>query len=233
MCGRFTLTVDAASLARMYSNDIGELAEWQPTFSIAPTERVPVVRERLDKDTGTVHREISPMEWGLRPSWATTPGPKPINARLETAATKRMFQQAFNRHRAIVPMSGYFEWVPEDGKKQPYYLFSEDHPILHAAGLYAMRKDEHGEWQLTFAIITTDATDAAGRVHDRMPVLMPDELAADWVDPARLASGEEMTARLAAAAEASAKTLQVRKVSRRVNSVQTADPHDASLLDPV
>lgn len=141
-----------------------------------------------------------------------------------------MFRGSFSKMRAVIPITGYYEWIPEDGKKQPYYLHRADHAILHAARLYAARKDEEDQWQLSCKIITTDAKDAAGEVHDRMPVFLPDELAADWLHPGPLDSADEMTARLADSAAAGARSLQVRKVSQRVNNTRTLDHTDPTLI---
>ena len=232
MCGRYTLTVTGQDLAREYATSPDELTGWQPAFSIAPSNRVPVVREYVD-DNGELHRQMTPMSWGLRPSWAKDKMPRPINARLETAATKPMFRGSFSKMRAVIPMSGYYEWVPEDGKKQPYYLYRATDTILHAAGLYAARKDEEDQWHLSCTIITTDAEDAAGTVHDRMPVFLTDELAADWLHPGSLDSAEEMTARLADAAGAGARSLQVRKVSQRVNNTRTVVRADPTLISAI
>lgn len=229
MCGRYTLTVTGQDLAREYATSPGELAGWQPAFSIAPSNQVPVVREYVD-DNGELHRQMTPMSWGLRPSWAKDKMPRPINARLETAASKPMFRGSFSKMRAVIPMSGYYEWVPEDGKKQPYYLYRAADTILHAAGLYAARKDEDEQWQLSCTIITTDAKDAAGTVHDRMPVFLSEEVVGDWLHPGSLDSAEEMTARLSAAAGAGARSLQVRKVSPRVNNTRTVDRTDPTLI---
>src|SRR5699024_18204 len=108
--------------------------------------------------------------------------------------------------------------------------YRESDTILHAAGLYAARKDEEDRWQRSCTIITTDAEDAAGTVHDRMPVFLSDELAGDWLHPGPLDSAEAMTARLADAARAGAESLQVRKVSQRVNNTRTADRTDPTLI---
>lgn len=42
MCGRYTLTISGHDLAREFSTDPGELTDWQPAFSIAPSNRVPI-----------------------------------------------------------------------------------------------------------------------------------------------------------------------------------------------
>ena len=84
----------------------GPTANW----NIAPTHTVPVVREFVDDD-GEVQRSLELARWGLYPAWAKDKGPRPINARLETIATNGMFRGPFSSGRAIVPMTGYYEWV--------------------------------------------------------------------------------------------------------------------------
>lgn len=112
-------------------------------------------------------------------------------------------------------------------------ITDEDRTILHAAGLYAARKDKDEQWQLSCAVITTDAKDAVGEVHDWMPVFLSEELASDWLHPGPRDSAEEMTARLADAAEAGAQSLQVRKVSQRVNNTRTVDRTDPTLISAI
>ena len=99
-------------------------------------------------------------------------GPRPINARLETIATNGMFRGPFSSGRAVVPMTGYYEWVEaEGGGKDPFFIHHPDGELLHAAGLAAASKSEDGGgWDVTFTIVTREARDAGGEVHDRMPV---------------------------------------------------------------
>ena len=49
-----------------------------------------------------------------------------FNARAETVAEKPMFRSAFKRSRCIVPASGYYEWRPAEGAKQPYFISAAD-----------------------------------------------------------------------------------------------------------
>ena len=63
--------------------------------------------------------------------------PSTFNARAETVGEKPMFRSAFKRTRCIVPASGYYEWWPSEGAKQPYFT---------SAGLWDQWKDpETGE----------------------------------------------------------------------------------------
>lgn len=176
-------------------------------------------------------RELERSRWGLRPSWAKDSGPRPINARLETAATNGMFRAAFSSSRALVPMSGYYEWqeAHEDGRqvKNPSYIHSPDTPLLAAAGLVAARQDDGSdEWTTTFTIITRTGEDAAGEVHDRMPVFLSPAAWDQWLDPANVEDKDALLDVLDVESRRIAATLTTYRVSRAVNNVRT----DPSLL---
>jgi len=205
----------------------GRLEDWRPAYSIAPTDPAPIVRER-ERDGG-VERELELASWGLRPGWAR-PGTAPINARLETLASNRMFLGAFERARCLVPMRGYFEWEKRPDGKQPYFLHGDG--LLAAAGLYAVRKEADG-WAVSFTVVTREATDASGEVHERMPAFVAPEFWEAWLSPERPRAPEELLALLDATSREVASTLTAYPVSRRVNSVRTADPSDPALIEPV
>ena len=57
---------------------------------------------------------------------------------------------------------------------------------LAAAGIYTPRKDDAGEWYLTVSIITREARDASGEVHDRMPVFLEPGVFDRWLSPAKI-----------------------------------------------
>ncbi|WKK72218.1 SOS response-associated peptidase [Rathayibacter oskolensis] len=181
MCGRFAMDSETDELIREFVAAGGRAADWAPDFSVAPTDSAPIVRERLHDDA--VEREIELASWGFTPSWSKGKGPSPINARLETVASNGLFRGAFAKQRAIVPMRGYYEWEAREDGKQPFFLHG-DEPILAAAGLYTARKTGD-EWQVSFTIITREARDASGDVHDRMPVFLTPDVRDEWLNPPR------------------------------------------------
>ena len=132
------------------------------------------------------------MRWGLVPSWAkdTTGGARMINARAETVAVKPAFRAAFARRRCLIPADGYYEWMTEDKAKQPYYIYRTDGGILAFAGIYELWRDsqvpeDHEDaWYWSASIITTQATDDIGRIHDRTPMVIAPDDWTDWLDPA-------------------------------------------------
>ncbi|UQN30524.1 SOS response-associated peptidase [Brachybacterium kimchii] len=236
MCGRFVLDYDETGLLHAYvaTKADREGPDWSPVYSIAPSTLVPVVREHYD-DEGELQRTLEPARWGLRPSWAKEKGPRPINARYETVMTNGMFKGSFTSQRIVVPMTGYYEWVEqEDGTKQPYYVHPEKGGLLNAAGLAAARKDGD-DWQVTFTIITREAKDAAGDVHDRMPAYLPDEKLGEWLAPGKLDDDEkaDLHQGLGEVSEEIAKTLMTYPVSREVNNARKIDRTDPALIEPL
>ena len=64
MCGRYTFT-SPEEAARALFKYTGPPLNLRPRYNVAPTDDVPVVRNR--KDGG---RELAMMRWGLVPFWA-------------------------------------------------------------------------------------------------------------------------------------------------------------------
>ncbi|WP_329255677.1 SOS response-associated peptidase [Actinoallomurus sp. NBC_01490] len=169
-------------------------------------------------------RELHVARWGLVPFWAkdVSIGARLINARVETAHEKPAFRRAFALHRCVVPADGYYEWQATDGGKQPHFIRPADGGILAMAGLYAVWRspDAAGGRLLTCTILTTEATDDVGRIHDRMPMLVEPERFGAWLDPA-LTDPDEVRSLLVPAAEG---RLESYPVSTAVNKVANNGP---------
>lgn len=183
------LEVDAQGLLRSYAARPAKAFDWDAAFSIAPRTKAPVVLEHIDDD-GELQRTLEFARWGFKPAWAKEKGPRPINARFETAHTNGMFRAGFASSRAVVPMTGYYEWVEMDDGKQPYFVHATGGELLHAAGLTTAEQNSDGEWDVSFTIITREARDAAGDVHDRMPAFLDEDLISDWLTPGKLEKDE-------------------------------------------
>jgi putative SOS response-associated peptidase YedK len=125
-----------------------------------------------------------PMRWGLLPPWAkdTRLAYSTINARLETVTAKPAFRAAWKQRRALIPSSGYYEWIQLDARtKQPYYVRMQDAPVMFYAGLWESRRDASGQELLTYSIITRDADQTVRTLHDRMPLVLPPGAHPDWL----------------------------------------------------
>jgi putative SOS response-associated peptidase YedK len=59
------------------------------------------------------------------------------------------------------------------GAKQPYVIATKDGSPFGIASLWENWKPPaSGEWIRTFTVITTDANELAGQIHDRMPAIL-------------------------------------------------------------
>ncbi|MGW5330313.1 SOS response-associated peptidase [Streptomyces sp. NPDC004014] len=245
MCGRYVSTRRPQDLAQLF-----HVGEWPvtevlaPSWNVAPTDDVWAVLERTPRgDDGATapSRELRPLRWGLVPSWAKEPkiGARMINARVETVDEKPAFRRAFAKRRCLLPADGFYEWQsvqdPVTGKvrKQPYFIHPEDDQVMALAGLYeywrdpaVTQDDDPAAWLMTCTIITTEATDAAGHVHPRMPLALTENNYEAWLDPAHQ-DQEDLRALLGRPAGGH---LDALPVSTAVNNVRNNGPQ---LLDPV
>ena len=184
MCGRFAMDKETDELIAEFvaTEGTARLQDWRPSWNVAPTDPVPIVREHGGR------REVDLVRWGLVPPTSPTfGGGKPIiNARIETVATNGLFKGAFASRRCIVPARGYFEWQLQEGGKQPYFIHEPDADLAMAGVLGAWTDrtktpDDPDRWRLSVAIITRDAHVAPGEVHDRMPACLSADAYDDWL----------------------------------------------------
>lgn len=235
MCGRFVSARKRLELLEEFAVERDAVpADRDPDYNVAPTKRIYTVLDRTDRDKGgKTRRELRMVRWGLVPSWAknASAGARMINARAETVAVKPAFRAAFAKRRCVIPADGYYEWQSAaEGKKpkQPFYIYRTDGGILAFAGLYELWRDEslpddHDHaWLWTASIITTDATDEIGKIHDRTPMVIPTEGWADWLDPAN--SDKELLLATMRPATLSGAGLTSHPVSTAVNSVRNNGP---------
>lgn len=177
MCGRFTLHTNFAEIAAEF--EITTLPLLQPRYNIAPTQPVAALRW----SEANREREFAWFRWGLVPSWADDLkiGNRMINARAETVADKPAFRAAFRRRRCVVLADGYYEWKKEGARKQPYYIRLREGQVFGMAGLWECWHAPDGSAVETCTVITTDANELTKSVHDRMPVLIDGQSAAEWL----------------------------------------------------
>lgn len=182
MCGRFTLTASAQIIAEFFK--LSEVPEIKPRYNIAPTQSVATVTLSPEK----MQRQFQFMRWGLIPSWAKDMkiGSHTINARSETVAEKPAFRSAIKHRRCLIIADGFYEWQPQGKKKQPYYFTMANSEPFAFAGLWEhweSKEAENAEKLVSCSIITTVANETVKPVHDRMPVILPENAWEEWLNP--------------------------------------------------
>lgn len=150
-------------------------------YNIAPSQKIPAVRVSRSKD-----RELAMLRWGLIPFWAKEQSSnyRMINARADTVFSKPAYKAAISRRRCLIPASGFFEWKRGERGKQPYMVRLRSDELFGMAGLWERwESSETGEVIESCAILTTRPNSAVGELHDRMPVIIPPDFYAHWLDP--------------------------------------------------
>ena len=176
MCYRFVRESNIAEIAREF--DVDEIEEdISPSFNVSPTHNVPALI-----NDGV--RRIEVLRWGLIPPWAEniSIGNKLLNARGETITEKPSFRLAFKKRRCLIPATGYYEWKREGSNKTPMFIHLKDEKIFGMAGLWERWTSPSGEQINSFTIITIAANDWLKPVNDRMPVIIPKDQVALWLD---------------------------------------------------
>jgi putative SOS response-associated peptidase YedK len=102
VCGRFEISALDQILATF---DADEAVELSPRYNIAPSQEIPIVRQKDGR------RKITLARWGLVPYWAKdlSIGNKLINARSETVQTKPAFRDSFAHRRCLIPATGFYD----------------------------------------------------------------------------------------------------------------------------
>jgi putative SOS response-associated peptidase YedK len=186
MCGRFSLTTSLdALLPRLQGPLLEGLAEhYAPRIQVRPGE--PVLLQRQEHGRLMVGLAL----WGLVPEWSKDPlgRSRPINARCETVAEKPFFRGPWRHRRALLPADGFYEWQnrtdPATGKawKQPWLFRRRDGAPFWLGGLWDRWCGPDGGELESCVVLTTAPNDLLRRVHDRMPVLIPEGLEEAWLE---------------------------------------------------
>ena len=181
MCGRYRIK-ESERIAE-YLRDAHHVADWPvdarvARYNIAPSQDCPVI---IMDDEGDVLPIPCFMRWGYVPFWEQSDRPKlaPINAQAEKVATNGMFRQSLQKRRCLVPADGFYEWLRFDEKtKFPFDIHLKGERPFVMAGVYEKATASR---PATFAILTTQPNELMTRIHDRMPAILDDDEAREWL----------------------------------------------------
>ncbi|MCM3718578.1 SOS response-associated peptidase [Fictibacillus phosphorivorans] len=180
MCGRYFLYYDKEFIIDAFQI-VNEFDYEEDRFNIAPSQDVLAV---VKSSTGN---RAGYMKWGLIPKWADDSkiGNKLINTRSETIEEKPSFKESFYQKRCLIPASGFYEWVKQGSKKQPYQFTLEGNEPFAFAGIWSRwnkgtvgRSDEI----ISCSIITKESNSFMGNYHHRMPVMLRPEEGELWLE---------------------------------------------------
>jgi len=223
MCGRFTLTWEEwrQVLEALGIEDEGHaFADYRPRFNIAPTDQHFIVTSEFER------RKVERARWGLVNRWAkdNSRASQCINAKAETLEQRPTFSEAFQKRRCVVPADGFYEWTGPKSKRQPLWIHPRAGGLMLFAGLYESWYPERNQPEVTFTIVTCAANAAIAEIHNRMPVVLNERAAEDWMNPRE----QDPLSLKRLLVPASPDLLSVRPASPLVNSVKNDGP---ALLD--
>ena len=94
------------------------------------------------------------------------------------------FHRRYNRERRhsalgyATPFQGAYEWTEEKGQRRPLAVTRTDGRPLVCTGLW-----NELDGALSCTLLTTAPTGVFAEIHDRMPLLLPQDRWAAWLDP--------------------------------------------------
>tara|TARA_B100000963_G_C22589409_1_gene654736 strand:- start:248 stop:874 length:627 start_codon:yes stop_codon:yes gene_type:complete len=157
MCGRFCVQKKTRLVANgLVKKNINVDLE-QDNFNCSPGRKYPCIK------SATNGKYLEMTTFGILPSWAKPDFRRLHNARLEGIESKVSFKKLIVNSRAVIPITGFFEWAKNVEKKIPYYFSRTDDQDIFLAGIH-----ENGQ----FAIITREATEHNLKIHHRQPVII-------------------------------------------------------------
>jgi putative SOS response-associated peptidase YedK len=214
MCGRSTLHDAPTNILERFSLP-PVLPGFEPRYNIAPTQlQWTILRDGLNAP------QARQLKWGLVPAWASDPsiGNRMINARAESLTQRPSFRESLETRRCVILADGYYEWKVVGKTKVPMYFRLNDGRAFGLAGLWD--RWERGDMMLeTCTVITTNASPRAASVHDRMPVLLVDDAAVNWLDAS--AKTDDLRSLLTAYDR---EDLEMYEVARHVNNAANDSP---------
>lgn len=220
MCGRIVWVWDTALQQWVQHYDDAPNAEVRHVlekkrYNVPPASHLPVL---VPGPAGDGAR-VTVARWGFpipqRPNGV-------FNTRIESAGDSPLWGPLLGRSHCVFPVSGFYEWRREGGKRAtPYFICRRDGRPLALAGLTQVRRVGDRD-ELCGSIVTCTPNLFMAELHDRMPVILEDDDVPAW-----LGSSAHAVERLAVPA---GDVLARHEVTKDVNSSANDEPR---LMEPV
>lgn len=169
MCGRYSLTkTGKKKLAKRFK--VTKMPrDLKPRYNIAPSQKIAVISNKSPE-------EITRMRWGLVPHWAKGIDARysMINARAESILKKPSYKGPIRNNRCLVIADSFYEWKSTPSGNVPYRIEFEGGSLFSFAGIWDKWTSDEDELY-SCAIITTSSNALVGEIHQRMPVILPED----------------------------------------------------------
>lgn len=148
-------------------------------LSEAPAHMYPKRKGRIVRKKDGV-AELVLMRWGVWPFYQKENPKLVTNARDDGLLSKALWKQSTRHRRCLVPAMGYFEpGLGPVGARGEVLFTVKEWRHFYIAGLWDSDPNDSGE--CGFTLVTTAPNDYARRFHDRMPVVLSNSDALEWL----------------------------------------------------
>lgn len=201
MCGRYSLDVSPDALPDKFGeqhlkvDQIERTEHANPRYNIGPAQYAPVYYFTVSgAGDSNIKSHIKYMKWGLIPFWTkdlkSFKAYSTFNAKLEAVNEgSRLWSTVRSKHRCVVPIQGYYEWL-QGATKKPYFIKRKDNKLMYLAGMYSITKfkkqkhydedaeegddkrEDEFEFIDSYTIVTGPAPKNMKWLHSRMPVVL-------------------------------------------------------------
>jgi putative SOS response-associated peptidase YedK len=198
MCGRYNRKTPHHRTTGRHATTSRARSQWSPSAS---TQR-------------------APGSWpGSAGAWCR-PGPMTCRSATASSTPAPTRPAASHPFGCLIPADGFYEWQKLDAKhKQPFNIRRRDERPFAFAGLWEHWQKDGGPVLETCTTLTTVANELMKPIHDRMPVILPKDDWARWLEPKTTKTDAEQLLR-----PYEGKGLVAVPVSTWVNKPQHDDP---------
>ncbi|NEK22887.1 SOS response-associated peptidase [Sulfitobacter sp. JBTF-M27] len=173
MPGRLFLDLTGAELAAALGMDRAAVEDEPRRQNIAPGQQIIV----------QTAEGLGQMRWGIIPVGRVNARGRPvmetlINARSETVFDKSAYEGV---GRAVVPVSGWYEWTGEKRRKTAWRIRSKDKGLLFFAAITDVWEAPGGITVPQVATVTCPPNQDVAPIHHRMGVVLQKEDVPTWL----------------------------------------------------
>lgn len=123
-----------------------------------PTDQIQTLLLK-GKDLELIH-----TTWGIK---FNPKSPLIFNSRIETINNKAFWKKLFKENRALLPMTGFYEWTGEKGHKVKRKIVLSDEKFFVVPALYHVENEN-----LYTSLVTVPSNEFMTDIHYRMPAIL-------------------------------------------------------------
>lgn len=165
-----------SEVAAVLGTDPAPIEGEPPRINIAPGQDV----------VALTTQGLTRMRWGMIPVGRVNARGRPVmetivNARAETVFSKSAFTGV---GRAVMPVSGWYEWTGEARRKTAWRISPKNGGLLLFAAITDIWTTPDGSALHQLATVTCEPSSDVRNIHHRMAVILAPDLVGTWLTAA-------------------------------------------------